>query len=252
VLLFLALSLLPQRGGAQQASQLEVSAASHGIRLTLRLSNRIYPRNALVRATVVVQNVSRKRAWVPYSAECLTWNPGLVVMDGTGKELYPPGLKSFLPPPCPPPVPNGRPLDPGKSLTAHLYAVLRARYLHARLDYYRTLNRRPGSVLSVQTPSIRVPPLAAADPPPASLTGAPGSAVLQVSPPPGVHGPPLYEDSAACPYTSDTGMQGTQYQQTLFWLRSADATITPDCSPIIEWHVVAGWLNHSVVSVDWP
>jgi hypothetical protein len=96
-----------------------------------------------------------------------------------------------------------------------------------------------------------------------SLTRAPAPRVVlstrprvsaRIQPPPGAHGPLLYRADAAC-QEARTGFSdeaGTGPAWVVSRTEVLRPSWSPNCTHGYTWHVLAGWLNYPVVSIDYP
>lgn len=67
-----------------------ISAVSHGVKLTLMVPRRVYPRNALVRVVVTMRNLSQQDVQISGQGMfcCGQYSLGAVVRDTSGQILY--------------------------------------------------------------------------------------------------------------------------------------------------------------------
>lgn len=224
------------------ADSLRTTIVAHHIRLTLTLPGRTFPADALVRVTVTARTTSRHRIWLLGSGPM---TPGKsvpqveVVRDGA--VVYPPALSRWIPQPGPPPT--GLPVDPGKTIRTTTYIILRGPLVRAAVDIVKG-QFDLGRSVKVTTPPLSVT-LTAPDPPTVMVTATPGGPQAEIAPPAGTVRKPLYEAATMC-----SGTIGGA--QTLDWTRADSDIFTPACAPMEQWHLVAGWPGHTVITVDLP
>lgn len=97
-------------------SSITVSTTAHGIRLTLSVPRRSYPRNALIRVGLRLTNLSHRNMPLPHldGSEGPCTNTLKEVFNDKGIVLYPPAIQTkpgeppLVPPPCPIPETGGR------------------------------------------------------------------------------------------------------------------------------------------------
>jgi hypothetical protein len=83
LLLLLAPLSYPRGTGAAPVSAVQIETTTHGVKLFLSIPRRTYPRNALVRVTVRLQNISRRTVLVSGN------NPStVVVLDASHRAVY--------------------------------------------------------------------------------------------------------------------------------------------------------------------
>lgn len=241
----LLMTVVPLLGRTPEPSDsgTHVAAISHGVKLSLLLPRRVYPAHALVSGVVRIKNVSPQTVLIPgYPAACVSYNPGVQVTNVSGQIVYPPPVT--VPPPCPPP-PN-QPLLPGQSVEQRLYAVLDGPYVRAMVELQEQTAGSSAAVM-VTTPLIRLTLVPSTDPhlrPHISATTV--SAVVRR--PAHARGL-LYYDTwfIRCP----NGAGGQITGGSPLWMRTPGTTLSPDCTPVSEWHVIAGWLNYPVATLDY-
>jgi hypothetical protein len=52
-------------------------------------------------------------------------------------------------------------------------------------------------------------------------------------------------------FSNEPGFDNYLVGQLMYWVPSAGNKLRPGCSSPLEWHVIAGWLNEPVVTVDY-
>jgi len=214
-----------------------VSTTAHGITLTLVVPIRVFPRNALVRFTVRVRNVSHHTVLTRLGPECIENSPYIEVLDDSGNATsqFPPNAEA---PPCP--IFFGQPLLSGHSVTQHVLAIVNGTSVRAVLPVGRKLEQQ------VVTPDVTV-----------GLTenatqaviihrsiGAPFAVVAR---PATAHGPLYVEDSTYC----GTATAGASLSANLIWHHVKGDHVYSGCAGPQQWHGFAGYLNFPVVSIDY-
>lgn len=227
-----ALLMMPTRPvGA--AHGLHVVTVEAGVRLTLSLDGQVYPRNALVRATVSLQNVSRHR--IVLGTGCVSGSPGVEVYAASGAVLYPPAVPDLISPSCGGPD-RGRPtLEPGQVMRRRLYAILRSPRL-AAVAFVGEYNT------SIVTPDLTVRLVGGRPPRVVMSTSGPVSARIQAIE--RVGGRLLAAMSYRC-------KRGLLYSGGTSWVVVRAIHVAPACSRVSEWYLAVGWLNHSVAVVHY-
>jgi hypothetical protein len=226
------------RSVAATSTLISVSTVSDdGVRLTLMLPRSVYLRNALVRATVRIQNVGQHTVFTRIGDGCTSTNPFIEVFDLQGRIIdqgpsvtfdRAGGCKHVL----------GQPFTPGQVAVRHIFAVLRGRYLRAVLTIGKNLHGQDVSAkLAVRLIAGEAPVVTI------DQTGEP---FVTVRRPAGATGPLHYSGSALCGTATDP--QTTQVD--LLW-SPVSSTFHSGCLQTREWHGLVGYLNYPVVSIDW-
>jgi len=237
----------------QPSASYSVQGVSHGLKLTLAIPKNVYPRYALIRARIDMQNISRRVVYLPqWGAPCERLNgfddPGVEVTDGTGNEVYPPAISGFPEPPCAP-LPNRklRSVQPGRTLTRQVYAILRGSRISAFVSAANTTQPSgSGGTLRVTTPTLNLHLTAGARPHTDVHTVAPDiSADIQPTGP--VQGLLHYIAWNQCP----AGSIATSGQVSAVWAPAPGTHLSPSCSPVQTWAVVAGWLGQPVAEIQY-
>jgi len=263
VALVLGQSVAVTRG--ETTSELNASATAGGVTLRLRVPKRSYPRNALVAATVVVQNGSGKRI-VVQDLQCRADgpSPAVEVLAHDGKIMFPPALPF-------PPLGNAQckegpppPLVPGATLRLHYYLILRGPLIRATA-YFDVPALQGGLTVGTRTalatPIVRVT-LTRADAPGVRVAAHPRVHAV-VALPPSLRGRPLlYTDWYTCPRNvlAKLGGQGFEVDsgdvgpitlrsvtgEVLSWGVARSQRIRPRCAHPHEWYLAVGQRGHSV------
>jgi hypothetical protein len=242
-LLLLPPLLLSRPATAAHSGSLSATTKSLGAALTLTVPNRIYPRNALMRVTVSLRNISSHP--IMFGAPC---QPALQanVEDRSGYVEYPPPLpRSFPPHNCPPPPlhPHVPVLRPREARFGKFYVVLRAAHLRAQAVVGQFNSEIFTPVLTVR--------LAPAPPPRLTLLNRTHWAVRYDGR--SIPGQRLmYAASFSCT-TSPTGV--VYVGGITVWSASKSKRIQPaeakQCKALRELHLMAGYLNHPAAELDY-
>lgn len=213
-----------------------------GVRVTVSLPQRSYPRNALVRVWIGARNVSNHTIYVPESCAGPS-NPHITVLTGTGHIVFPP----LIPTPAPSgPVVMGCmaakpiPLKPGHSLHWRQDAVLRGTQIMAHIGLGNA--RSYGHSSRWITGRLRVQ-LTPPDAPTITIHSAP-STTIDVTSTSG-SGPFVVNDWWFCP--GDDRLNGPNERTTTI----AGSTISVPCSRPTEWHGVVAQIGHSLAQFDY-
>jgi hypothetical protein len=235
---------------------------SHGILLSITLPNIPFPRNALTRVKVSLQNVTQHTVsvWSPGDDYTL---PQAEVMNRAGKVVYPDPLKYL--PPLPGPPPALVPLSPRETRNVSVYVILRGSRVRAAVS----VGNGPAWPGILVTTSFLVVRLRKPDSPHMTLVSDEPPAVL-VQSPFGRHGSLKYVEWMDCYYPSeggilvrDSGSRGWEsgwHSADIVRTHVSSVRINPRCPStvggmpgvLVQWHVVAGWPGHSVAYFDYP
>jgi hypothetical protein len=232
------IAFLPMSGvQAMTSTRISISTVStDGVRLTLSLPRATYPRNALVRATVHIENVGQHAIFTRIGDGCTDTNPSIEVIDRQGHLMDQGPSIAFDNPGCKHVL--GRPFRPGRVAVRHVFAVLRGRYLRAVLTIGKELNGRDVSatlavhLIAAEAPTVTI-----------NQAGEPAAAVQR---PAGASGPLYYSGSALCGTAADP--QTTQVN--LLW-SPVSSTLHSGCFQTREWHGLVGYLNYPVAEINW-
>ncbi len=221
---------------AVRVPRVTVSAQTkaQGLNLTLLVPRTVYPRDALVRVTVTVRNASPHAVTIADSGGRLgLW---VDVLNVSGAVVYSSEGQGSIPGQLIPPV-QTRVLQPGQSLQAHPYIVLRGSLIRAVVN---TSDPADGKPTLIQ--------LTRGDAPRLLVYTQPGlHALLR---PAIIHqrGKPLITMTTTC---ADSPMP----VGTPGWIAAPAPTrnvyrLSATCAHPLVWHLAAGWLNESVVDVE--
>jgi len=220
------------------------SATSGGLRLTITVPRRSYPRDALAPMKVSMRNVSSHaigylRLGVAAPGYAV---PQAEVLDASGRVVFPPAMPYF--PPLPGPAPFVQRLDPGQTVAQTQYVVMRGARIRASQAF--TLQAQPNPSVRRPLSVLRTRPITVAltsEPAPRISLYASGSDLrADIMPPPGVTGRPLRLSYTDCGFPT--------YDYTETWTASG-THITPGCGPVQEWHLRVAWVNHPVAALDY-
>lgn len=229
--------LLPRAAHATTSTRISVSTVSaDGVRLTLTLPRSVYPLNALVRATVRIQNVGQHTVFTRIGDDCTSTNPVIEVFDRQGRVMDQGPSVTFGNPGCKHVL--GQPFRPRQVVVRHVFAVLRGRYLRAVLTIGKNLHGQDVSAKLAVRLITGVAPTVTID-----QTSEPFATVRR---PPGAIGSLYYSGSALCGTATDP--QTTQIN--LLWA-PVSSSLHSGCLQTREWHGLAGYLNYPIVSIDW-
>jgi hypothetical protein len=248
LLLVTALSAPIGRAQAHDLSRAVARTTSHGLRLTLTVPRRRYPRNALIRVTLKVTNVSRH----PISIESGQNFPRSYVLDSSGNDSYDPvtplGDESLLD--VTGPGPRYEVINRGKTITIPDYLVLRGSEISARVFL--------GKLGAPAGPMITMPPVVITlrdEPAPVVHVSTSPSLQAVVTPPHPMSGSMYYLDQTACATATETSSEGEG------WVSQPTSVVTPvfsdgssdlsSCTGRRIWHALVGWLNHPVAYLSY-
>jgi len=240
-------ALLTPAAAAHAASGIRIDQVTHGVELTLTVPRREYPRDALIQVTLTMTNVSPHTIYVHSGLQI----PAADVLDSSGTEVYSPyqplGDKTLLDPKGP--GPQSFPLLSGHTWKEKQYLVLRGRYI----EFQAWLgNVRRGKTLGVQT-SAAIVRLTQQPAPQATIATSPSLHAI-VTPAEPVSGPLLYFSQTSCSAGDVTQLTGGGWTPTGGTTIDSGLDVGPppdsNCGSA-RWHVLAGWLNHPVIEIDY-
>ncbi len=231
------------------AAGVQVAITSGGVRLSLQLAARAYPRNALVPVTVQLKNHTRRALTM---GTCLADSLVPEVVGNDGSVQYPP----VLPPPgapfspCPGPYfhPPVSRIAPGGVVVRHVYVMLRS--LRLRATAQLRLNARQAKPTILTTPLLRVRPVSLAGPRLRLYASTPLHAA--VSPVAGA-GSLLYPEFSSCLNRAGVEDQLSAVYST--WLAGKSRVFrpfrAPGCGAVREWHLFVAQVGRPVARVDY-
>jgi hypothetical protein len=238
--LFLLTSVLAvAKAHATPASAIRVETVTHGVKLSLSIPRRTYPKNALVTVMVRLQNVSRHTVLVSVNNY-----PNAMVLDSAHHELYsardPLSDRALFELHGPGPRPPIK-LSPHHGFAVSYFVILRGPLLQA----VAMVGPR-GKERDIHGPTL---PLTLTDeaPPPVTVTETP-TLHATIAPPPSVTAPPYFVEHTQC---TGNGLVSTGRG----WQAANSNLLTPEfpsgCVTPHMWIALAGWLNHPVVDIAW-
>jgi hypothetical protein len=244
-----SVSAAPTPAGTHPTPVYRTQVASHGVKLSLTFPRRVYPRDALVRVSVRLVNVSLRVVLIgrTEAAVCAQQGPGIRVTDSTHRNLYPPAI-TWLLASCGPPI-DPRPLLPGHVMQRKLLAILRGDRIQA--------------VASVGLKSIEVttPPLSMVlvpEPAPRAVVRIAFLSHIDVTPSTlSQQGRFYFMESEFCfaATPSAQGAVGSASGMTHFQFTTPDQhgvyRFSTICGSPSRWSFTGGWLNHRAVSVNY-
>jgi len=218
-------------------------AIAGGLKLTLTIPRRSYPRDALARVRVSIRNVAKHDVgyWTTGVNLPGVASPQAEVLDRSGRIVFPPAMPYM--PPLPGPPPTLVPLKAGQTIGMNEYIVVRGAGVRASQRFVPHLSRtamREANILTTHLVSIR---LTAEAPPKLILRQSPEGPAVDVVRPPNVSGSPLL-----LTYT-DCGVP-VNLNYSYSWIPSG-LHLTPGCSPVQAWHLRVAWLDHPVAAFDY-
>jgi hypothetical protein len=215
-----------------------VSVSAQGISLRLTVPSHVFPRGALERFTLRVQNVSHRT--VPTylgTFLCTGPNPSVELDDAAGNPTpqFPPGGMVNS---CP--VFQGYPLRPGSSWTGHVFAIMNGISVHAVLRIGRHLGRR------IATHSIAIG-VAEDGHPVVVVHHSKHGAYVVVPRPRGAQGPLYVIGSTLCWKVAGAA----SLRSSPNWTAVTGARLDSGCSGAQEWHAYAGYVGYPVATINY-
>ncbi|HEX6509277.1 MAG TPA: hypothetical protein VF221_16745 [Chloroflexota bacterium] len=234
--------LATTRVQARPDGGLRRSITTNGIYLTLVVPKRRYPRTALARVTVILQNVSGRA--IQLAPPCAGRSPGAAVFTRSVQQVYPPAVvgPGHPTPGCFPRMPHAV-LQPGAVRIRYLYVIL------GGADVTGTTVLSP-SMTPVQTPFVQLV-LSRAVSPRITYVVSP-QFVVTVHPTGGEQGQLHYTYSIAC--GSPSGGGAIRDSGDLWHSVAGTRVVIPllqGCTRITDLAFVAGWLDHPVARLQY-
>ncbi len=221
-----------------------ISTVSHGVKLTLMVPRRVYPRNALVRVVVTMRNLSQQDVQILGQGSycCFPYTLGAVVRDRSDQIVYP-GDRSE-PTPGPPLFPLT--VAPRHSMSQRVFLVLRAGRVQGVVQV-----QKGSDYFTVQTPVVTVRLVTERAPQVILHAAVADQLTATIRPPTHMKGYLYYLGSFVCGKSYlPAGLPFVEPFEL-----SLHSRLTADCSyagmPVSSWYVLAGWLNHPVVAIDY-
>jgi hypothetical protein len=238
--LLVVVPLVPIRHAiARTGSGITASTTAHGVKLTLVVPRRTYPRNALVKFSVTVQNVSHYVVLTSLGSLCgLTSNPSIEVSNGKGQPTPQLPSSTFAGSTCGAII--GRPLLPQRSERLHVVGVMSGAYIRAVLHIGRYLAKAFG------TPRVQIR-LTASTPLIAAIHQSNIGPYATVRRPARAKGPLYFVESAMC--GSSTHPRGREV--SLVWSPIVFNRVYSGCAGPQNWHGLAGYLNYPVATISY-
>lgn len=231
--------LLTSRTDAASASATVVSTTTRGVKLSLSIPRRTYPKDALVTVTVRLQNVSRHTVLVSVNNY-----PNAMVLDSAHHELY--SARDSLSDRALFELHGPGPRPPMKLRTHHGFVISYFVILRGPLLQAVAMIGSRGKEHDIHGPTL---PLTLTDeaPPPVTVTGTP-TLHATITPPPGVSAPPYFVEHTQCTGNGlvSTGRGWQAANSNLLTTEFPSGCVTPHM-----WIALAGWLNHPVVDIAW-
>lgn len=221
-------------------------AMAGGLKLSLTVPSLSYPRNALIRVSVSIQNVSRHVVGylIPGVSLPGVASPQAEVLDRSGRIVFPPAMPYM--PPLPGPPPSLQPLQPGQTIRVSEYIVVRGARIRASQQFTPTWSLSVRRALNTLTTRPITVQLTAAPAPQITLQQTAAGPVLDVTRPPGLSGKMLRLSYADCGDTTS----GPNFEYSWSWVHSG-LHLTAGCSPLRAWHLRVAWLDHPVAALDY-
>src|SRR5947209_4660320 len=233
--------------GASRAGQAATTwAVAGGLKLSLTVPRRTYPRNALAQVTVNLQNVSSRVVGYRVPGVDLpgVTAPQVEVLDSSGRIVFPPAMP-FMPPLFGPPA-TIQPLQPGQTVRANEYIVVRGARIRASEPFASTWSQvvqRPPNELVTRPIGVH---LTAETPPKLVLHGPAQDPTIDVVRPQGVSGQMRVLSYADCSYSDG----GPRFAYRFGWT-PAGPHLLPGCTPVYAWHVRVAWPDHPVAALEY-
>lgn len=218
-----------------------------GLKLTLVVPRRSYPRNALAQVQVSMQNVSHHDIgyWNPGQSPPGVTAPQPEVLDSSGQIVYPPDMPYW--PPLPGPAPALAPLHPGQTLGWAEDIVVRGAHIRVSQPFiprYIPNVLWPLDTLYTRPITVR---LTVESAPHVAVRETPNGPVADVTRPAGMTGRMQLLNYTDCGFGASGG---PNFQYSFGWFDSG-LHLTPGCLPVVAWHFRVAWLNHPVTAIDY-
>lgn len=231
------------------ATNIRTSGPPRGIQVLLSLGQTAFPRNALVRATVRVRNMSAQAVTIASGPDINVVNSAGQQVYNAGQDSYPqvfPGVSTAGRPIARPTGGGGRflTIHPGQALTRHVFLLLRGPGLQSTVGVFHQRDRRhplvgtttviAGQPMRVQLTQEATPRITITRRDHGVLaTIRPGNMAWQ--------GTPRYMTVERCQNTSmgtSNWTPASNYSNGAYHLRMHCAAAAS------EWHIAVAWLNH--------
>jgi hypothetical protein len=232
----------PAAAHAAPAPSVQASVTTHGLRITLRVARRTYPRTAVIAATLTLRNISRHRVSVESGQDA----PRLLVLADAGGQDFnsdqPLGDQSMLDRMGP--GPRSTDLSPGDTWTIHAYVVLDGSTLTSTVTVGSFFHHIP--LVTVAGPQIRFH-LTSEPAPRVVISDKPLQATL-TSPVPVTSRFIWYGETRCVEPWGATGLTATG------WRVGGNGQIglgDPSGCAHFTWHAIAGWLGHPIAPITY-
>ncbi len=214
-----------------------------GMTLTLRVLGGNLAWNSLVRSNIKLQNTSKRTRHALFgSCDRAYGTLSATVLQSDGLPAPSP-VALNAPMSCGPP-PRLTAIAPAHHITRQIYLVLTSNVVQGAVAI--------GSFNVPHLLTVTLQVHLSDEPPPYLHLQTTPSVRATIIPTTAVHGQLMYAGWTGC-YLKGTGDR-TGSITSSDWGPAHGHTLTPqndaDCS-VLEWHAVAGWLNHPVVAVDY-
>jgi hypothetical protein len=192
-----------------------VSRTVDHLRLTMSVSKRNEPRNALIHVRMTVTNLSHHTVRIGRYG-CVQ-NPSVSVLDAAGHVLYPPALSTGG---------HGPSCGPGNILpvvlpVGHQFAVSRLAILRGPTLHMSVLVVKGSGIRRLRGPTLTLALYQAAAP--TATLQTTGHVSLSVTPPPGAHGKMRYQEAWGCKTTDETAEE--RFMSLRVWVARAQSRL---------------------------
>jgi len=239
VLVFLASGAASVSTRPDAVTVLSTSGSVDGVRLTLSVANRLYPRDALIDASVRVQNGANREVSAR-GTSCTQTNPYVDDLSASGHVLYPNGIGWIhLLPNCGATTEDTF-MPPGYDAVYHVVTIAQRPVLRASM-WIRPTNTDVQVIAAAPPLTIRLGP---ANPPAVHVIQIRGGVGIRLDPDGRPKGVIHYVSLAHCYRGSDT----FDYLG-VFWSSMESQTIPANCANPSSWRVIAGWFGRSAAFV---
>lgn len=212
-----------------------VSGISHGIRLTLTVAHSAYPRNAIINASVRVQNQSSHLVTAA-GTSCTQMNPLVEDLNVKGTVSFPNSVGWINLIPCVGPTTEDTFMGP------RFDRLYQERYVVAMGTNVRAAMLIRGDAKPVVSPTL-ILHLTSPDPPKVRIGSSP-PVLARVKPNFSTHSSLLYLGVDQC----QPGSAPYDYLG-VFWASVQGRVIRPDCARPLSWRLTVGWVGHSAATV---
>jgi hypothetical protein len=213
-----------------------LTTTQQGLRVSLHLPTRTYPRDSLQQFTMHVRNISNSTVRTSLGGVCFEPNPSVVVVNRSGHVTpqFPPLARAL---PCG--VASGRPLRPGESWTGHVLAIVNGVSIHGKLRVGHRLER----VMKTSGASVRL--LGGGATTARIHHGRLGPFVV-VPRPPEAHGPLYVLGSTYC-----LDDPARSVRTTMPWTAISGNRVNSPCSGGQEWYMYAGYVGYPITVIQY-